>query len=281
MLRAVGCVITLLATVVVIACEDGSSSSVSPASPSSLPFALSSQNPSGGLPFALNGDERRVTLCHVTGNGSYQLLEVDMSAQQDHFDHGDGFPGATVPLSDPPLVLDDECRRPPGVDIEKATNGEDADMEPGPEILVDSLVGSVVWTYVVTNTGDFALTNVMVVDNRIGEIPVMACTATSLLPGESMTCTVLGTAVVGQYDNLGEVTADFNTDLGMGSVSDSDLSHYLGVDVIEDPEEPEPGEKVDLCHLTGNGSYRLINVAAAAVPAHMAHGDILPPCPIS
>ena len=41
MLRAVGCVITLLATVVVVACEDGSSSSVSPASPSSLPFALS------------------------------------------------------------------------------------------------------------------------------------------------------------------------------------------------------------------------------------------------
>jgi len=34
--------------------------------------------------------------------------------------------------------------------------------------------------------------------------------------------------------------------------------------------------KVDVCHLTGNGSYNLINVSANAVPAHLAHGDGYP-----
>ena len=121
MLRAVGCVITLLATVVVIACEDGSSSSASPASPSSLPFALSSQNASGELPFELNGDDRRVTLCHVTGNGSYQLLEEDENAAPAHEGHGDGYPaGAEVPEGSELVagevpgeelaVFDDQCR---------------------------------------------------------------------------------------------------------------------------------------------------------------------------
>jgi hypothetical protein len=30
---------------------------------------------------------------------------------------------------------------------------------------------------------------------------------------------------------------------------------------------------VKLCHRTGNGSYRLIEVGASAEPAHRAHGD--------
>jgi hypothetical protein len=37
----------------------------------------------------------------------------------------------------------------PGIDIEKATNGVDADLPPGPIIPVG---GTVTWTYVVTNT---------------------------------------------------------------------------------------------------------------------------------
>ena len=45
----------------------------------------------------------------------------------------------------------------PDIDIEKATNGEDADTPTGPEIPVG---GAVEWTYVVTNTGNVDLTNV-------------------------------------------------------------------------------------------------------------------------
>lgn len=35
-------------------------------------------------------------------------------------------------------------------------------------------------------------------------------------------------------------------------------------------------DKVDICHVEGNGSYHLINVSTNAVPAHLAHGDGLP-----
>jgi len=34
--------------------------------------------------------------------------------------------------------------------------------------------------------------------------------------------------------------------------------------------------KVNVCHVTGNGAYLLINVAARALPAHLAHGDARP-----
>ena len=34
--------------------------------------------------------------------------------------------------------------------------------------------------------------------------------------------------------------------------------------------------KVDICHITGNGKYVLINVSENAKPAHLAHGDSLP-----
>ena len=301
MLRAGGCVITLLATVVVIACEDGSSSSVSPASPSSLPFALSSQNASGGLPFELSdgGDGgSKVRLCHVTGNGSYQLLEVDENAREAHEGHGDGYP-AGAEVVDRPLkagevpgedqaVFDEECRiLRPSVDIEKATNGEDADAVPGPTILEGAPVE---WTFVVTNTGDFDLIYVMVTDTVLGTVTdidiMMMCVDdsgapadASLAPGDSMTCTLMGTAGAIPYANLGAVTAVIDTgspDLILDDVSDSDPSHYLGVDPDAEPEEDD-GPKVDLCHKTGNnGRYILINVAAAAVPAHLAHGDARP-----
>jgi hypothetical protein len=34
--------------------------------------------------------------------------------------------------------------------------------------------------------------------------------------------------------------------------------------------------KQDVCHLTGNGGYHLINVSVNAVPALLRHGDALP-----
>jgi hypothetical protein len=37
-----------------------------------------------------------------------------------------------------------------------------------------------------------------------------------------------------------------------------------------------PQGKQDVCHLTGNGSYHLINVSGNALPALLRHGDVLP-----
>src|SRR5436309_6607064 len=37
-------------------------------------------------------------------------------------------------------------------------------------------------------------------------------------------------------------------------------------------------EKMDVCHQTGNGGEHTINIAAPAIPAHVAHGDTVGAC---
>ena len=108
----------------------------------------------------------------------------------------------------------------PSIDIEKATNGEDADTPTGPVIPVGD---PVFWTYVVTNDGNVFLTDVTVTDDQG---VVVTCPATTLAVGESMTCTgATGVAVAGQYANTGSVTGTPPTG---PDVSDSDPSHYFG-----------------------------------------------------
>ncbi len=108
-----------------------------------------------------------------------------------------------------------------GVDIEKATNGEDADDPPGPEIEVGE---SVEWTYTVRNTGNVVLTGVTVADDQPGVDP--DCPSTDLAPDEEMVCSASGVAVEGQYENVGTVTG--SPPVG-DPVGDADLSHYLGI----------------------------------------------------
>lgn len=104
------------------------------------------------------------------------------------------------------------------LDLEKATNGDDADLPPGPTIPVGDPVS---WTYVVTNTGDVALTDVSVMDDRV---PGVLCPQTTLAVGESMTCTAQGVAVLGQYANLGTARG-FDPEGQM--VEATDPSHYF------------------------------------------------------
>ena len=109
----------------------------------------------------------------------------------------------------------------PGIGIKVYTNGQDADVGPGPSITAG---GTVQWTYVVTNTGGLPLANVAVTDSR-----GVAVTApkTALAVGEAMTCTASGTAAAGQYENVG--TASGRSVPGAMPVAASDPSHYLGV----------------------------------------------------
>jgi len=113
----------------------------------------------------------------------------------------------------------------PAIDLEKSTNGHDADEAPGPEILVGE---PVTWTYVVTNTGQSALTHIALKDNHLGDID---CPSHNLTPGASMTCTARGVAEEGQYHNVGIVQG--NTP-DSRQVTDEDHSHYLGIS----PDEP-------------------------------------------
>lgn len=117
----------------------------------------------------------------------------------------------------------------PAIDIEKSTNGEDADEPTGPHIPMGE---PIIWEYVVTNTGDMTLTDVTVTDSQG---VVVTCPKHILAPGEVILCTGQGIATLGQYENTGTVVGqpvdEFNMPRG-GTVTDSDDSHYYGDEVF-------------------------------------------------
>ncbi|HEY8339638.1 MAG TPA: hypothetical protein VIK95_07200 [Egibacteraceae bacterium] len=133
----------------------------------------------------------------------------------------------------------------PGIAIEKATNGEDADDAPGPYVPVGD---PVTWTYVVTNDSNVAITSVTVSDDVLGPIDPASCElgGTPGIPdplpvGASFTCTVTGVASAGQYENVGSVTGD----AGGVEVADSDASHHYGEVLGVTLEKTTNGEDAD------------------------------------
>ncbi len=124
----------------------------------------------------------------------------------------------------------------PGIDIEKFTNGADADTGIGPIIDVG---GAVTWEFLVTNTGNTTLTNVVVTDSDLGTI---TCPSTTIDIDDSITCTATGTAVAGQYENTATATA---TDTNGIDVDDSDPSHYFGAILGITVEKATNGQDAD------------------------------------
>ncbi|WP_420643505.1 DUF7507 domain-containing protein [Candidatus Leptofilum sp.] len=120
----------------------------------------------------------------------------------------------------------------PAITIEKSTGPADADTPPGPEILAGETVN---WFYQVTNIGDVTLSNLTVTDDQ----GVTVSCATDTLPaGASTVCTGTGTAIVGQYANIGTATASYtDADGDVANRSDNDPSHYFGatpsVDIVK------------------------------------------------
>jgi hypothetical protein len=129
----------------------------------------------------------------------------------------------------------------PGINIEKYTNGEEADDPFGPFIMEGD---PVTWTYVVTNTGGVPLTSVVVIDDNgtplddtddFNPDPVDE-NLDGYNDGDTNKDNVLdlteiwlyeatGTAVAGQYENWACVDALYEQE----SVGDCDPSHYYGV----------------------------------------------------
>ena len=115
-------------------------------------------------------------------------------------------PASVGPVSDPTHAFVPT----PAITIKKYTNDQDADTAPTrPQI--DAGAG-VVWRYVVTNSGDWPLEAIAVVDDLEGAIscPVLPGSPSLLLPGQSVTCTETGVATPQfaglDYVNLGSVT---------------------------------------------------------------------------
>lgn len=131
------------------------------------------------------------------------------------------------------------------IDLQKATNGEDADLAPGPKI---DPGGAVNWTYHVTNTGTATLVSIAVTDDQLGSI---ICPQSSLAPGDSMTCSANGTAPTEAdwpyyYENLGTVTATVQGQTNQAT--DTDASHYY-----VSPEPPPAEEPAILLQKLVNG----------------------------
>ncbi|HSK78235.1 MAG TPA: hypothetical protein VLQ45_17410 [Thermoanaerobaculia bacterium] len=158
---------------------------------------------------------------------------------------------ATVTAAPPcgPDVADDDPGHykgvGPGIDLKKLTNGVDYAQAPGAPVAVGS---AVTWQYVVTNTGQVALSNVKVTDDQGVAV---SCPKTTLAAGESMTCTGNGTAVACQYTNLGIATGKG----GSTTVSDEDRSWYYG----------QPDARLDLeSAVNGNDADDAPGIAVSA-----------------
>ncbi|MDF1542781.1 MAG: hypothetical protein P1P71_06650, partial [Anaerosomatales bacterium] len=159
----------------------------------------------------------------TTFTGVYHITQADIDAA--HFynkawahsnESGDVWDDEDVPLRG-------TGPQPASIEIEKATNGEDADDPTGPYIPVGD---GVTWAYVVTNTGYVTLSSIEVTDSVLGAIG----TIESLAPGESHTLYAYGTAVASQYANIGTATGSPPEAHELDDVTDSDPSHYFGSD---------------------------------------------------
>ncbi len=136
------------------------------------------------------------------------------------------------------------------IQLENATNGQDADAPTGPIILVGD---AVTWTFVLTNQGNVALGSVTMTDDQgVTFLPPDGdIDGDGLLDvDETWTYTVTGVATAGQYANLGSVTADPVDEggtpiIGLAGVNDSDPSHYVGMNVGINVEKSTNGDDAD------------------------------------
>lgn len=131
-----------------------------------------------------------------------------------------------VQATDPSHYLGDGDEGFAAVQLEKSTNGDDADYPIGPIVLPGTQVD---WKYVVSNIGEVTLVEWLVTDDQMpGET---ICRGKDLPAGESFECPIKSArAIEGQYANVGLVQASD----GRNRISDEDSSHYFGsVPIVE------------------------------------------------
>ena len=163
--------------------------------------------------------------CTVVGTAIAGQYENNASVTADPVDDLGSPVGDPVEDTDPSHYFN---TTEPGIDVEKSTNGEDADVAPGPEIQTG---GAVTWQYVITNTGNTVLSNISLSDSQIDPLTCNEGAIPDLEPGISFTCNVTGTATAGPYENIASISATPVDDNGAPvgpPVTDEDPSHYTG-----------------------------------------------------
>lgn len=143
-------------------------------------------------------------------NGANIWFDVPETCAPTHF----GLDGGTHILA-----VENTGSPHPSISIETLVNGIDADEAPGPFVRVGSTLA---WTYEVVNSGDVTLTAISVTDDQGLAV---TCPKTILHPGEFMTCTAEGTALMGQQVHRGSAVGGTPTD---SSVTASDPTYYYG-----------------------------------------------------
>lgn len=145
----------------------------------------------------------------------------------------------------------------PAIALEKATNGFDADLLPGPFV---SPGATVTWNYTVTNIGNIPLTDLTLVDDQEGDITA-GCPQHELAVGEMIVCTATGVARLGQYTNTATVTGTVPAALPgePRQVHATDPSHYYGIALTFCPTTADGVALMpDLLYLgEGEGTYSL------------------------
>ena len=175
-----------------------------------------------------NGANGSATLVAQGGTAPYSYLWADGQTTATAINLAAGSYGTTITdangcesIATIVLESDPSCAGS-SISLTKLTNGINTDLQMEPVIIVaPGTSPDVEWTYEVTNTGSTTLTDVQVTDDVEGFI----CTVPSLAPGETQTCTHIGSASLGLYENVGIVTG---TGPGGSSVSAQDTSMYIG-----------------------------------------------------
>jgi uncharacterized repeat protein (TIGR01451 family) len=140
------------------------------------------------------------------------------------------------------------CNPPmPGIRIEKATNGNDADGANDADVPQITPGATVTWTYVVTNTGDtaYAEADVDVADDIPGVTPVLDPASDAggdgvLSPGESWTYTATGVADDLDSPSLGTVVVDGCNPDGTAVPGDRATYQNVGTVTVPDGSDSDP-----------------------------------------
>jgi hypothetical protein len=172
-----------------------------------------------------SGDSNNNGLLDLTETWTYTTTATGLAGQQTNTGTatGQGVNTAQMVSDDNPANYFGDA---PGIQIVKFVNGEDADTAPGPPVAVGS---TVTFTYVVTNTGNVPLANVVVSDDKLG--PITSFTGDLNNNGlldltEFWTYTATAVAQAGQQTNVGTATAnDANSPPG-STVTDDNPANY-------------------------------------------------------